>query len=287
MTISEIESIFFDELKDIYGPHEAKSLAWLSISFICKIDRVNYLNIKNEEVSEGNTALLQQVLDELKTGRPLQYILGETDFYGLTFKVNPSVLIPRPETEELVDWVLKKLRSKNRQSLKILDIGTGSGCIPVTIKKNLKSAELYAVDISGEALDTARLNAELNGTQVVFMENDILNPSGDLIKHSPYSVIISNPPYVTLSEKEKMMPNVLEYEPHSALFVPDDDPLLFYRAIIAFALSHLEPGGLLFLEINENLGAETLNLLRHNGFQSIELRQDLPGKDRMIKAVHN
>lgn len=287
MTISGIERTFIKELREVYGQDEARSLVWLSISFICKVDRSGYLSIKNEEVSGDDSASLLQILEELKTGRPLQYILGETEFYGLIFKVNPSVLIPRPETEELVDWVLKELRTiKNeRAPLKILDIGTGSGCIPIALKKHLNIAELFAVDISADALETARKNSDLNQTPVTFIQDDILNPSNDILINSQYAVIISNPPYVTFSEKEQMQPNVLEHEPHTALFVPDNDPLVFYRAIADFAHSHLEKSGYLFLEINENLGAKTWTLLQDRGFRDIELRQDLPGKDRMIKAV--
>ena len=287
MTISGIERTFIKELREVYRQDEAISLAWLSISFICKTDRTKYLSIKKEEVSVDDSDYLFQILEELKTGRPLQYVLGETEFYGLTFKVNPSVLIPRPETEELVDWVLKELGiNKNQPSpLKILDIGTGSGCIPISLKKHLATAELFAVDISLDALETARENSDLNQTPVTFIQDDILNPSHDILINSQYSVIISNPPYVTFSEKEQMQANVLKYEPHSALFVPDNDPLIFYQAIADFAQSHLAVGGFLFLEINENLGSQTLALLKDCDFRKIELRQDLPGKDRMIKAV--
>lgn len=287
MTISALERTYIDKLKGVYGEYEAKSLAWQSISFVCKVNRPQYLSMKNEEVTPADHTALSEILDKLESGLPLQYILGETDFYGLTFKVNPSVLIPRPETEELVDWVLKELKNTRHEhdSLKILDIGTGSGCIPISIKKHIYSAEVFAVDISPQALETARQNSDLNEAPVTFIQDDILNSSQDILINSQFSLIISNPPYVTFSEKDQMKANVLEHEPHLALFVPDDDPLIFYRAISDFALKHLPERGLLFLEINENLGSQTLDLLKEMGFSNIELRQDIRGKDRIIRAV--
>lgn len=287
MTISAIERTYIDKLKGVYGENEARSLAWLSISFVCKVNRAQYLGMKNEEVTPDDHIALSEILDKLESGQPLQYILGETDFYGLTFKVNPSVLIPRPETEELVDWVLKELKNTRHEhgSLKILDIGTGSGCIPISIKKHIYSAEVFAVDISPQALETARQNSDLNEAPVTLIQDDILNPSQDILINSQFSLIISNPPYVTFSEKDQMKANVLEHEPHLALFVPDNDPLVFYRAIANFAHSHLERDGYLFLEINESLGSQTVELLQDLGFRNIELRQDLNGKDRMIKAA--
>lgn len=287
MTFKDAERKFIDHLTSLYGPEEAGSLAWLSISFVCKLERAKYLSIKNEEIPENNSVILFGILEELKKGRPLQYILGETEFYGLSFKVNPSVLIPRPETEELVDWVLIELRNRNKVSekLKIIDIGTGSGCIPISLKKYLPLAEITALDISADALNTAKVNAELNQTNLIFILDDILDPSVEQLLLSKYDVIISNPPYVTWSEKEQMMPNVLEHEPHTALFVQDNDPLIFYRALADFALVHLQEQGILFLEINENLAPQTVALLREKGFRDIELRQDIRGKDRMLMVL--
>jgi release factor glutamine methyltransferase len=205
----------------------------------------------------------------------------------LTFKVNPNVLIPRPETEELVDWALITSRIINGETevLKILDIGTGSGCIPVSIKKYIPLADITAIDISEAALNTARQNADLNQTEINFIQDDILNPSNLELINTKYDLILSNPPYITESEKEQMLDNVLKHEPHKALFVPNNDPLVFYRAIAEFALVHLKINGFLFLELNEKFGQETLNLLKEKGFKEIELRQDMGGKDRMIKAV--
>lgn len=287
MTFAEAERKFIDSLKPIYDVQEAGSLAWLSINFISKMERAIYLSRKNEKIPDKDVHLLFQILKELNAGKPLQYILGETEFYGLVFNVNPSVLIPRPETEELVDWILNELRISDRISdkLKIIDIGTGSGCIPISLKKYLPHAEISAMDISAEGLNTAKLNAELNKINVNFIQDDILNPSNDQIVNSQFNMIISNPPYITFSEKDQMMPNVLDHEPHIALFVSDDDPLVFYHAIADFAINHLQKQGSLFLEINENLGQQTSNLLEEKGFNNVELRQDIRGKNRMIKAV--
>ncbi|RYY36582.1 MAG: peptide chain release factor N(5)-glutamine methyltransferase, partial [Sphingobacteriaceae bacterium] len=204
--------------------------------------------------------------------------------------VNPAVLIPRPETEELVEWALSVVRERriavgvNTQYSApfILDIGTGSGCIAISLKKNLPEAIVSAIDISPEALKTAKENAELNNVEVNFIEANILNYS-TLTAH--YSLIISNPPYVTPADKEQMHTNVTGFEPHTALFVPQDDALLFYKSIADFGLKNLQPGGLLFFEINESYGKETVDMLVDKGFKDIELRQDMSGRDRMVKAV--
>jgi release factor glutamine methyltransferase len=287
MTFIEAERKFIDGLSTIYGPEEARSLSWLSISYVCKLERAKYLSIKQEEINSDDSKQLFKIHEQLIQGKPLQYILGETEFYDLTFKVNPNVLIPRPETEELVDWALITSRIINGETevLKILDIGTGSGCIPISIKKYIPLADITAIDISEAALNTARQNADLNQTEINFIQDDILNPSNLELINTKYDLILSNPPYVTESEKEHMLDNVLKHEPHKALFVPTNDPLVFYRAIAEFALVHLKINGFLFLELNEKFGQETLNLLKEKGFKEIELRQDMGGKDRMIKAV--
>jgi len=287
MTFIEAERKFIDGLSLIYGPEEAKSLSWLSISFVCKLERAKYLSIKQEEIHSKDAEQLFKIHEQLIQGKPLQYILGETEFYDLTFKVNPNVLIPRPETEELVDWALITSRIINGETevLKILDIGTGSGCIPISIKKYIPLADITALDISELALSTARQNADLNQAEINLIHDDILNPSNLELINTNYDIILSNPPYVTDSEKDQMLDNVLKHEPHNALFVPNNDPLLFYRAIADFALDHLKINGFLFLEINEKFGRETVYLLNEKGFKEIELRQDMSGKDRMIRAV--
>jgi release factor glutamine methyltransferase len=242
--------------------------------------------MKEDQLAESDRFKLLEILEQLKNGSPLQYILGETEFYDLKLKVNPSVLIPRSETEELIDWALITIREMNGETevLKILDIGTGSGCIPISIKKYIPLADISAVDISNTALNTAKKNAELNKTEINFIEDNILNPIKQSLINTIYDVIISNPPYVRDSEKLEMHQNVLNHEPHTALFVPDDSALIFYDAIANFTLKNLKKNGFLFLEINENLGKETVELLIKKGFKTAELRQDMYGKDRMIKA---
>ncbi|WP_411273422.1 peptide chain release factor N(5)-glutamine methyltransferase [Daejeonella sp.] len=283
MTIASIEKVFIEDLTSLYGLEEAGSIVWLVIGFVCKINRSQYLNNRNDQLSEDQLRTFYEILSQLKQAIPVQYVLCETEFYGSVFKVSPAVLIPRPETEELVDWILKdaKVNPTYYTGLRMLDIGTGSGCIPITLKKYLPDMEVSALDISSDALELAKENAGLNNTDVNFIQDDILNPFTELGK---FSVISSNPPYVTLAEKAQMHINVLDHEPHLALFVPDDDPLIFYKAITRFAERHLEGGGLLYLEINENHGQETVSLLIDSGFKDIELRQDLRDRDRMIKA---
>jgi release factor glutamine methyltransferase len=242
------------------------------------------------EIAATDSERIENILTRLKTGEPVQYILGHTEFYGLPFKVNPSVLIPRPETEELVEWGIESWRLAVggwREPFHILDIGTGSGCIAITLKKNLKEAEVSAIDISTEALKTAKENAELNEADVHFIQDDILNPTHHSLLTTHYSLIISNPPYVTQDDKKQMHTNVTDFEPHTALFVPEDDPLIFYKAIADFASTHLEKGGLLFFEINESYGEQTVELLKHKLFNNIELRRDMGGRFRMIKAIHS
>ena len=286
MTFREVEQIYLEALTTLYNKQEAGSLAWLSICHVCKFNRSEYLNLKNTEIPTDQYESLLNILKALKTGKPFQYVIGETEFYGLTFKVNPSVLIPRPETEELVEWILSDIRKSkiSPDGIKIIDIGTGSGCIPISLKINLPNAKLYAVDVSTEALDVSRQNSTLNNVAIHFIQDDILNPISEELKNEKFGVIVSNPPYVLDAEKPKMLPNVLDHEPHLALFVPDDDPLIFYKAIADFAIKNSDINVALYLEINENLAEETVTLLKHMGFKNIELRQDLSGKDRMIRS---
>jgi len=282
MTFGEAEKKFIQELVLIYDQDESKALAGLTLRHITRVSRGELLMKRNQELEPVAETSLMLILDELKSGKPLQYVLGETEFLGLRFLVNSSVLIPRPETEELVDWIIREVQSNVNYS-SILDIGTGSGCIPVALKKKLPALRVSAIDISYEALETAMRNAVLNGTEITFKRVDILNPDS-AFPGLKFSIIVSNPPYITEEEKGQMHQNVLEFEPHTALFVEDADPLLFYSKIADYALGHLEPGGLLFFEINEYLGEETVQLLRDKGFKTIELRKDLRGRNRMIKA---
>ncbi len=282
-TIKDVFAEYRQGLNKLYEASEIEAITLLTVSEICHLSKAKIKAFPETELKEQRADKLSEILTELKTGKPIQYILGKTEFYGLTFKVDPSVLIPRPETEELVEWVIASIGNLQLADGSILDIGTGSGCIAISLKKNLPDFIVSAIDISTEALLTAKENAELNDVEVEFIEADILSPNSPLTTH--YSLIISNPPYVTLYDKTQMHTNVTDFEPHSALFVPEDDPLIFYKAIADFAACHLVPNGLLFFEINENYGNQIVKLLEDKGFKNIELRKDMSGRDRMVKAV--
>lgn len=268
------------ELAPFYPESEIGSFVRLILEHTCKITYTDIIIQKSIQVKKEDSEKISQMVKRLQKQEPIQYILGETEFYGLNFIVSPVVLIPRPETEELVDWILK---SYLKQHPEILDIGTGSGCIPVSIKYNLPTSKVHAIDISTEAISIARKNAFQNNVKVNFERRDILNWGN--YKWQEYDVIVSNPPYVRESEKAGINQNVLGYEPEDALFVEDSNPLVFYIAIAEFALEYLKKDGFLFFEINEALGKETVGLLETNGWKGIELKKDLSGKDRMIKAI--
>ncbi|MGV8879030.1 MAG: peptide chain release factor N(5)-glutamine methyltransferase [Sphingobacteriaceae bacterium] len=289
-TIKTVGILFQQSLTTQYSHQEIGSIFTLILSDLTGLSNAKLKAFSNYCVTVDQQNYLKDILLKLQTGEPVQYLLGKTEFYGLSFKVNSFVLIPRPETEELVDWLLNTLAGLSKkefcgdnENLKILDIGTGSGCIAISLKKNIADAEVYALDISAEALRTARINASQNNVDVNFIHADILNTTSVIVL-SKLSVIISNPPYVTPEDKMLMQPNVVDFEPHHALFVPQKDPLLFYRTIADFALGHLVKGGYLFLEINEKYGHETMELLYNKGFRDLELKQDMQDKDRMIKA---
>ena len=270
------------ELSGIYPEQEIESLIRLIFSALRNYSPTDLLLKKDEILSDKEGLRLQEIVNRLKQHEPIQYILGETEFYGLPFLVTKDVLIPRPETEELVDWILKE----TSQHATILDVGTGSGCIPVSLKKNLPAAAVFGCDVSEKALHTARLNAEKNETDIDFFLLDILAP--EVPDRLPsFDILVSNPPYVTEKEKEWMQTNVLAHEPHLALFVPNEDPLKFYIALALFAQEHLKKGGKIFWEINEAYGQDCIQLLKKNGFQHIRLKQDINGKDRMISAQHS
>lgn len=285
MNLKEVQNTFHTELDDLYGKEEVDSFFFILIEAFYKVSRLNLA--MNPDNSVDNYILILNALQLLKKEQPIQYILGETEFYGLPFKVNEHTLIPRPETEELVQWIINKELRLKTQSLKILDIGTGSGCIAVSLAKNLTKAKVSALDISNEALKVAELNAELNDVKVEFIEANILKSEtwNSELKNSNFDVIVSNPPYVRELEKQQMQPNVLNNEPHLALFVKDENPLLFYNAITQFAVNNLSKNGLLFFEINQYLGKEMIQLLVDNKFEGIVLKQDIFKKDRMIKGI--
>lgn len=287
-TIKDVFLEFQQGLTSVYDNRETEAITLLVLEEITGMSRAKLKAFPEEDVDGEAVEKISGILEELKTGKPVQYILGSTEFYGLNFLVNPATLIPRPETEELVEWILverQKLKFESKKLISILDIGTGSGCIAISLKKNLPDAGVMAIDISADALHTARQNAVINDVKVEFIHDDILQPKSD-IEHSKFEIIVSNPPYVTLEDKLQMHQNVTGFEPHAALFVPEDDPLIFYKAIADYALEHLSPGGLLFFEINENFGKETIELLAGKGFTDIELRKDMSGRDRMAKAVN-
>jgi release factor glutamine methyltransferase len=269
-----------ETLSGNYPHEEIESFISLVFSYLLGFSGLDLHLKQHEEFPEAKLIQLKEILRRLQNFEPIQYILGETEFYGMKFKVNPSVLIPRPETEELVDWILKDNPVKNAS---LLDIGTGSGCIPVAIGKNRPDLKIKAMDISEEALCTARENAIWNQVEVQFMELDILKWQEKDFDQK-YDVIVSNPPYVTRSEESQMQRNVTEHEPHLALFVPDEEALIFYKAIADFAQEHLVPGGYLYFEINEKMG-ESLQQLLQQSFSAIIIKKDINGKDRMIRAT--
>ena len=284
MKLKDIQGVFHKELDVIYGKEEVDSFFFILIETYYTVTRMQLALQPDYEVDHYNTIL--DALQLLKNEQPIQYILGDTEFYGLPFKVNKHTLIPRPETEELVDWVINQQPKAINQQLNILDIGTGSGCIAVSLAKSLPNAKVYALDVSKEALKIAMQNAELNHVAVEFIEADILNITtyGSDFKNLKFDLIVSNPPYVREQEKEFMTPNVVNNEPHLALFVKDENPLQFYQAITQFALDNLNKEGVLFFEINEYLGHDMIQLLKNNNFNNIELKQDIFKKDRMIKG---
>ena len=284
MKLKEIKNRFHLELDTLFPSEEVGSFFYMLIEAYYSVSRLDLALDSGLEVE--NESLILHALEDLKQQKPIQYILGETEFYGLTFKVNKNTLIPRPETEELISWVLK-MKPENK-NLNILDIGTGSGCIAISIAKNIPNAKVYALDVSENALVVAKENAKNNNVDVIFVNEDILAVSNkNLEKQTQFDIIVSNPPYVRHLEKKMMEPNVLDNEPHLALFVDDDNPLQFYKAITEFAVKNLKENGMLFFEINEYLGNEMIQLLKSNNFKNIQLKQDFFKKDRMIKGTFN
>lgn len=283
MLLKKYKSNFIEELSSIYDEMEAESFFYLILKYLHQMKRIDLALNHDFRISESDIVNWENILSELKTQKPIQYILGETEFYGLKFKVNENVLIPRPETEELVELIVSSFKSQTSK-LRILDIGTGSGCIPVSLKKNLPNAEVFAIDVSEKALEIAKQNAKLNRVEVNFIQKNILE-TNDL--EQQFDVIVSNPPYVRMLEKEEIKPNVLEYEPHLALFVEDNDALLFYRKIAQLALKNLTNNGKLYFEINQYLGKETVELLENLGFKNILLLKDIYNNDRMISCSIN
>lgn len=283
MKIKEYRSRFIQELLPIYDEGEAESFFYLILEEKRQLKRIDLaldpeLVFLKEEITHWNS-----ILDQLKLEIPIQYLLGKTSFYGLEFEVNDNVLIPRPETEELVEWIIQSTKSDVvNTKLKVLDIGTGSGCIAISLAKNIPNTKLYAIDISEKALATAKRNAVLNQVDVTFITQNILETE-DL--NQQFDIIVSNPPYVRNLEKQEIKKNVLDNEPHLALFVEDDDALIFYKKIAALAQKNLSEKGQLFFEINQYLGEDMVSLLEKMNFKNIELRKDIYGNNRMIRGT--
>ena len=282
MILKEFKTLFTDKLSELYPQTEIDSFFFLLIEEYLGFERIDTVLKSAFEISQEQFNLLESATNKLQKEEPIQYILGKTEFYGLPFFVNEHVLIPRPETEELIEWVIKKVTSTSLSDQNnILDIGTGSGCIPITLKKKLSKANITSIDVSEIAIEVAIKNAELNNVEINFIHQNILNTSE---LHKKFDLIVSNPPYVRELEKDEIKNNVLENEPHLALFVEDHNPLLFYDKIADLAKEFLLENGLLFFEINQYLAKETVELLEAKGYKNIELRKDLFGNDRMILA---
>jgi release factor glutamine methyltransferase len=279
MNAKQLKRVFYSELDSFYPRTEIDSFFYLLMEDYYGLKRVDLALNTNEDINIDKR--FHSALNSLVEQKPIQYILGKTEFYGLEFNVNQHTLIPRPETEELVQIILDDLKSDEK--LNILDIGTGSGCIAIALAKNLKNATVYALDISEKALEIAKENAKINHTEVHFFKHNILE-NKNLKTTVKFDVIVSNPPYVRELEKENIHKNVLNFEPHLALFVNNENPLLFYDKISSFALKHLNKGGKLYFEINQYLGDKTLALLKNKGFRNCKIKKDIFGNDRIISC---
>jgi release factor glutamine methyltransferase len=269
------------ELAGSFSKEEIESLVFLIFEKLKGYSRTQFLLASDMELSNEESMIIEKIVTRLKNHEPIQYIIGETEFYGLPFYSVPGVLIPRPETEELVQWIIQE---NQLPAPKVLDIGTGSGCIAVSLKKNIPQATVHACDISPVCLETTQRNARLNAVEVSVFEYDVLNNTPE-IDFPQLDIIVSNPPYVRDSEKHDMQKNVLDFEPGLALFVPDGNALLFYEYIAEFSMRHLRNGGYLYLEINEVFGQECLSMLREKGLEDAMLKKDINGKDRMIRSM--
>ncbi|MDD7914470.1 peptide chain release factor N(5)-glutamine methyltransferase [Polaribacter ponticola] len=282
MILKNFKELLKCSLESIYPETETDSFFFLLIDEYLDLQRIDFTLNPDFLITKSKLQILNNALEKLKNEEPIQYIIGKTEFYGYPFLVDNNTLIPRPETEELVEWVIfeaTKFSSKN--SLKILDIGTGTGCIPISIAKKLPNASITSIDVSPHALKIAKKNAELNNVKINFIEADILKT---VTLPEKFDIIVSNPPYVRELEKKEIQNNVLQNEPHLALFVSNENPLIFYEKIADLATQHLSKNGLLFFEINQYLGKETQHLLEKKQFINIELKKDLFKNYRMIKS---
>jgi release factor glutamine methyltransferase len=278
-SIQSVINYFEEKLNGTFSNREIKLIARSFISNRLRWDSSDFISRKEEKVSESDLLFFREKIQELLSGVPFQYALGETYFYNVLLKTDKRALIPRPETEELVDWIVTE--HKNTQDLRIIDIGTGSGCIPLAIKYALSSSKVSGVDVDNEALSLAKENANALNLSVDFFQYDILS-TVDMDKE--WDVIVSNPPYIPVKEKADMAKHVIEYEPELALFTTNENPLVFYEKIADFAINNLSENGWLYFEIHESNADEVVNILKNRNFDEISVRKDLQGKDRMIRG---
>ena len=267
------------QLSKSYTPGEIRVFVRLILKEVCNLSFSDIFACKFNDLSDKEKQNIISIVKRLQNGEPIQYVLGETEFYGLDFKVTPAVLIPRPETEELVEWILLETKKMNAH---ILDVGTGSGCIAVALAKRMRYATVNAWDVSADALAVAKGNATANDVSVSFSKVDVLGPHP---VNKYFDIIVSNPPYIKESEKEMMEKNVLDFEPHMALFVADKDVLIFYNRIADIAKEQLKENGLLYFEINQANGNEVVQLLKEKNFVDVEMKKDISGNDRMVRAM--
>ena len=298
MKLREAEKYTREQLQTIYEPNESANIALLVLEDCTGYSGTEIRMNKEAELLPGQEEKIHEQIKRLLTHEPIQYILQKTWFYGLEFYVDNNVLIPRPETEELVDWIVKDVKASGLNvfqkkatdadvttQLKILDIGTGSGCIALALKHTIPKAEVWGCDLSDEALNVARRNGSNLDIRVDFQGIDFLDEAQHKMLPT-VDIIVSNPPYIPINEKEEMQPHVVAHEPHTALFVPNNDALLFYKAIAQFGKKRLYKNGAIYLEIHESLGDAVVNLFRQEGYATVELKKDMQGKDRMVKAMN-
>jgi release factor glutamine methyltransferase len=284
MTIQDARKKIIEEISNLYEGSESSNIAQLALEHVTQLPKLDWIK-KQELLNHTQQKSIEAIIERLKKHEPIQYIISACWFAGMKFYVDKNVLIPRPETEELVDWLVKDCKSEARH-FKILDIGTGSGCIAITIKKKFPGVEMWACDVSDSALTVARMNADRFETAIDFVALDFLN--AEERKQLPnIDFIIANPPYVPLKDKNPMKKNVVDYEPHLALFVSDEDPLVFYKEIADFGKKHVHPGGRIYLEIHEELGERVKNLFLETNYSEVEIKTDMQGKDRMVKIVRS
>jgi release factor glutamine methyltransferase len=279
MSLGGIRSLYFEALGNLYEESEVESIFNRITHHLLNYSKIQIRQHLHEGIHKPTAKLFNEYLKRLKHGEPVQYVIGFAEFYNQRILVNPAVLIPRPETEELVDLVVRE--QKHLHNLNIIDLCTGSGCIAIALAKALNTKSVQAIDISNEALDLAHENAKVNNANVLFLTDDIQNLQND---YGTYEIIVSNPPYVCESEKKQMHINILNFEPEPALFVSDNDPLVFYRAIARFGSDHLAKTGTLYVEINEQLGAETMDILSAAGYKEVFIKKDIRQKERFIVA---